>query len=380
MKICIFTHQYLPRIGGLQILVKNMIDYFLHETQNEVILIAPYYDKGSSYVEQKGRLKIYRVFNPDQKVSVFLSLWKIPKILRVEKPDLIHGHDVIIDGIFCYYFSFFYSCPIVLTTQGELNPLKRSPVPKHMIIRIPIIKRIIAKANAIIAPEKRIREKLEFYFGMKEKLHYIHNALYVSQKCKLQKDDDFMRLGEFGLESQRFFLFLGRIVKEKGVFEILESVNKKASTFRKNKFKFLFCGKGNACEELKKKSYDLNLDDLIFYNEMNLDENKWLFFRHTRALVLPSWEENQPLSILEAFAFACPVIGSNIPEIASLCHPTSVCSLHKLKSVESLSNIFEEAILTKSVAGPNDFEEAFSPYNFSKIGPKLLDLYHKLLL
>lgn len=375
MKICIFTHQYLPSIGGVQVLVHNFIQYLLKETPHEILLVAPYYGGQSHSVETIGRLKIYRIFNPNKRWSVFKALWKFPSILKKEVPDLIHGQDLLIDAMFCSIAHLCGSWPVILSTQGELNPFKRNKIPWQTLIKVPYLKWVMSKTFVVIAPEPNIKKKLAQYIGYPSKIHQINNAIYVSSEQQCATKKDYCRLSSLGIEPEHYFLFLGRLILEKGVVEIVEAVTLQQAHFRQNNFKFYFSGDGSAKSKLQELCSENHINDLILFSKDILPQDKWILLRHCRAMVLPSWEENLPISMLEAFGLNIPVIGSDIPEIKALITSPSLGNVIKLKSVESLSLAFEDAMKTQKILAPDVFAKAMAPYDLRQMGTQFLKLY-----
>jgi teichuronic acid biosynthesis glycosyltransferase TuaC len=109
----------------------------------------------------------------------------------------------------------------------------------------------------------------------------------------------------------RRFLFLGRIVEEKGVFELLEAfarvhAERPATTLT-------IAGDGAAREELERRAEALG-SAVRFAGRVpheRLDE----LFAGADCLVLPSWSEGMPLSVLEAAAHRRVVIATDVGDL-----------------------------------------------------------------
>lgn len=113
-----------------------------------------------------------------------------------------------------------------------------------------------------------------------------------------------------GSESDDFFLYSGRLSAEKGCRTMIKA-------FLDNpELKLVVAGFGPIEAELKELAKDS--DNIIFRGHLNKDE---LFdlVEKCRFVVVPSeWYENNPMSIIEAYAAEKPVIGARIggiPEI-----------------------------------------------------------------
>ena len=378
MKLAIFTHQYLPRIGGVQVLIQNLIHFLLEESEHEILLIAPHYESQTPPVEKKGRLTIHRPFNPEKKLSVLKALLAFPKLLRDEAPDIVHGQDTLIDGLFCRYACPKVGIPFLLSTQGELNPFKRAHIPWSTRGKTPYLRWVFRASRAIITPEPTIMEKLKHHVGLGEQYRYIPNAIYVTQEQSKSSDSDEPRLRELDLKSNQFFLFLGRLIPEKGVYEIIEAISMISSEMREKNFHFFFSGTGSAEEALKKETSSKGLEDLILYSNHILPNDKWVLLRHCRSMVLPSWEENLPISILESFGLETPIIGSDIPEIEALMPTPAVGKTFKRKNSKDLARCLQEDMASSAEKASKDFKRAMAPYDLRQMGAQLLNLYEGL--
>lgn len=128
------------------------------------------------------------------------------------------------------------------------------------------------------------------------KFGYSGEKLYV-------KDNGFIDNNIRRKKSEGYFLFLGRISKEKGIIFLLDFFKK----FRE--FKLVIAGTGNEID-IYKKNY--NYANIVFKGFVDGD-NKNNLIQRSEAVILPSlWYENYPVSIIEAFCCGIPVIGSDI--------------------------------------------------------------------
>jgi len=111
-------------------------------------------------------------------------------------------------------------------------------------------------------------------------------------------------------------LFLGRIGDRKGVFDLLEviALNKAAWV---GKLAFIFGGDGEI-ERFTQCVQRERLEDLVNYLGWVTGEEKERLLSEADILVLPSYNEGLPISILEAMGYGLPIISTNIggiPEV-----------------------------------------------------------------
>ncbi len=105
----------------------------------------------------------------------------------------------------------------------------------------------------------------------------------------------------------KYFLYFGRISREKGVQTLFESAFKAGISLK-------IVGTGPIAEQL----IDRHSENIEFLGFKSGDE-LWSLVRFASFIIVPSeWYENNPLTIIEAYSFGKPVIGSRIggiPEI-----------------------------------------------------------------
>jgi len=134
----------------------------------------------------------------------------------------------------------------------------------------------------------------------------------------------------------KYFLYFGRISREKGVQTLFESSLKAGISLK-------IVGTGPIAEQLINQNFR-NVEFLGFKSGDEL----WSLIQSASFIVVPSeWYENNPLTIIEAYAFGKPVIGSRIggiPEIIDdnktgyLFYPGNTSELEEvLKRADNLS-------------------------------------------
>ncbi len=133
------------------------------------------------------------------------------------------------------------------------------------------------------------------------------------------------------------FLFVGRLVKRKGLGTILEAM----SALQATRPDFRLVAVGSADSETGRRWFDDMVADLGLGERVQylgeVDRNRLReLYRKATALVLPSLHEGSPRTVKEAAACGCPVITSRIPgttlidptgEFFRFCEPGDVESL-----------------------------------------------------
>lgn len=120
----------------------------------------------------------------------------------------------------------------------------------------------------------------------------------------------------WGLEPDRYLLFLGRLVPEKGAHVLIEAFRKLED---QPDLKLVIAGsawyEGSYNDDLRATA--AGDPRIIFTDEVDEPPLQELY-SNCRAFVLPSQIEGMSLALLDALAFGCAIVTSDIPENAHL--------------------------------------------------------------
>ncbi|MGB6632132.1 MAG: glycosyltransferase family 4 protein [Terriglobales bacterium] len=127
-----------------------------------------------------------------------------------------------------------------------------------------------------------------------------------AEKVKLQPDAFRER---FGLP-RRFILFVGRLVLEKGVFDLLEAYAKLENGLR-SEVGLVFAGDGVCREELVKRARQMSAGTVCFPGFAQREDLAGLY-AVAETLILPTHSDPWGLVVNEAMACGLPIIVSNV--------------------------------------------------------------------
>ncbi len=111
-------------------------------------------------------------------------------------------------------------------------------------------------------------------------------------------------------------LFLGAIIEQKGIFDLVEVIKEHKDEWDGNLM--LHVGGSHEVEHLQRFINDNGLENLIQYEGWVSDDKKIVLLNLMDAYILPSYIEGLPISILEALSYGKPVITTpvgGIPEV-----------------------------------------------------------------
>lgn len=329
---------YLPDLGGGETQLKDLVSYLSKYYDVVVITMKPYQNRSQkvSFVEKQGRVTIIRLPRPFRSLIyrrnesrtlanlVYLPLFMVYVLvwsIKHRKEVLAyHLHGVILSPL-CVLIKSISRKRCVISIHFTFKGLNK--------LVDPIIKWSLAKADCVLALSELEKNNL-IKFGLPgEKVKRF--TYWVDQELFRPIDRDLAR-EKLGIDKSAFVvLFVGRLIKEKGVHLVLELGN------RMKDAEFYIVGIGplaedviRAARELKNVHYVGPLDNSslpIWYNASNV-------------LIIPSInEEGFGRVIIEALSCGIPVIGSNLGGI-----PEAITSLHVGKVVRPTPDDFEIAI------------------------------------
>ena len=189
-----------------------------------------------------------------------------------------------------YYYCFFKKCLKNSTAKSALSTVEMYL--HHRIIHI------YNNVDIFISPSNFLKNKLE-EFGFGSKIVHLPNFLKLDEFCP-----------QFGW-NENSIVYCGRLSEEKGLFTLIEAVKNLDINLK-------IIGDGPIRENLKARVQNMGLTNVYFLGYMKGESLKDEI-RKSMAVVIPSeWYENNPRSLIEAFALGKPVIGTRIGGIPEL--------------------------------------------------------------
>jgi glycosyltransferase involved in cell wall biosynthesis len=143
-------------------------------------------------------------------------------------------------------------------------------------------------------------------------------------------------LSRWGLEPDRFILYVGRISPEKGIHVLLE-----AARVLRGKMKLALAGGSSYSDGYIDNLRATASDDVVFLGSVDRDSISDLF-SNCYAYVLPSVMEGLSVSLLEALSYGCCIVVTDIPENVEVVGDAAL--LFRPGDVESLRSCLESIV------------------------------------
>ena len=220
-------------------------------------------------------------------------------------------------------------------------------------------------ADQVIVLSKNVQQY--FYDTYHRRVSYVPNGVNEPEIFPADKIND-----KYGLEKDNYFLFLARIVPEKGLHYLLEAFKE-----IKSDKKLVIAGGSSHSSEYVDQIKELAAKDervlmTGFVQGRELEE----LFSNCYAYVLPSDVEGMPISLLEALSYGCQCIVSDIPENIEVVG--DLAYQFKKSDVNSLREVLEKALKDGYLYDSETIiHECLRRFNWNTVVARHMNLYEK---
>lgn len=260
-------------------------------------------------------------------------IWQIKQI----RPDVIHSHWIIPQGIITALITRFVSVPFLITLHGaDAFGIKGR--------LIDMIKNaIIEKADCVTCVSRAIRDTLGNEKINPEKYYIlsmgVDDVRFSCLPTKIEK----------GFNNPVKILFVGRLTEKKGVTYLIKALS--ILSREKVMFEGTIVGHGEMEDDLKKLVKDLKLEkDIHFKGGLPNDELPFLYQEHD-IFVGPSVttaygdKEGFGLTFVEAAMCGCLVIGCDVGGVSEIIIDGETGFLVPEKDANEIARVIQESIL-----------------------------------
>lgn len=225
-----------------------------------------------------------------------LLLFKYIRILKKIKPDLVLTYTIkpnVYGGIACQFLKIPYIANITgLGTAVENKGLLQK-------ITLMLYKIGLYRANCVFFQNKTNRK-----FFINNNIIKTKTRLIPGSGVNLEQH----RFEKYPKENHKIrFLFVGRIMKAKGIDELFQAARLVKKNYPYVKFEIV----GGSEEDYEKEIDSLVEEDIIKYHGQQNDVHS--FIKNSHATILPSYHEGMANVLLESASSGRPVLASNIP-------------------------------------------------------------------
>lgn len=231
------------------------------------------------------------------------------RVFRANKRNisLTHSHYVFPSGIFSYYLKKRHNIPYIVTAHGgDINKMAK----KGGQIR-EFTEKILQSADHVIAVGEELAATIETTFHVEnDKISVM--SMGIDRTVFNKAEDKKQHAKELGMDPDKTnFLFVGNIIREKGVTELVRAFNKVTESLPQKAA--LYCVGSTKDSNFTSKVKELARDNTsIHFIEPLPQQELARYFQAADVFVLPSYIEGLGLVALEAMSCGTPVIASDV--------------------------------------------------------------------
>ena len=317
MRILMLSWEYPPRVvGGIARVVHDLSHRLI--TDGHDVTVVTYRDGNVPYFENDSGVKVYRVDNfmiqPNNFIDWIMQLnfnmiAKTGEIIANEGSfDVIHAHDWLV-AYAAKTLKTSYNIPLVSTihaTEAGRNNGIREEQQKYINDTEWML---TYESSEVIVNSNYMKNELQRLFGLPfEKINVVPNGVSASNFTVTERDYDFRR--KYAMDNEKIILFMGRLVYEKGVQNLVAAMPKILDNY--HDAKLIIAGKGGMLGELQNQVNNLGLGNKVYFTGHLSPKQVQKMYKCADVSVFPSTYEPFGIVAIEAMLSGIPIVVSDI--------------------------------------------------------------------
>jgi glycosyltransferase involved in cell wall biosynthesis len=318
MNIIMLSWEFPPRkIGGISPHVYNLSKGLIDKDVKVKVVTCDF--PGTKDYEKIHDVEVYRIDSYKYPAPNFGS-WVlemniemqnqavdiIKRIIYAGEDVVLHAHDWLVANA-AIGLKHIFRIPLIVTVHsteyGRRNGLHTDY--ERMIHQTEW--RMTYEAWKLICCSDYMASQVRWIFNLeRKKIETIPNGIDVTKYQRKQSNTEGFRR-RFANDTEKIIFYVGRLVYEKGVQVLIDSLPKILSNINA---KLIIAGEGYMKENLKAQADRLNLSNKVYFLGFVDDDTLNLLFQTADICVVPSLYEPFGIVALEAMASKIPVVVS----------------------------------------------------------------------
>lgn len=331
MRILVLTWEYPPYVvGGMGKHVAGLVPELggIPSRYGPVIVdvVTTRYGGGPAVEPINPYVTVHRVdvaqFDPldlyNQVITSNDALVAHARQLAEQTPyDLIHVHDWL-PGVASIILKHGFKTPLVATVHATERGRHQGYLGNPTSIQIDALEREVChEAWKIIVCSHYMATELNRFFGTPlDKIVVVHNGVERHALADCTPATRLDLRARYAPNGERLLLYVGRLVYEKGIPLLLETMPAILDEFPNTRL--LVAGRNP--DRLEKQARDLGIADSVTFLGYITDDQRDCLYQTVDAAICPSLYEPFGIVALEAMAMGCNVIASSVGGLGEVIH------------------------------------------------------------
>jgi len=322
-------------------------------------------------------------FFPRSSKMEYKFSWPLTKWLRenIRNYDLLH-----INYVFCYstaiaaYYARKYKVPYLIHCAGILDhwSMKQRPLRKWLYLKL--VERRNLNGAAVIHYTSEEEKSASERFGFSSQGVVIPLGVQVNSKQE-ETEQNLFRNKYPQHQGKKQIVFLSRLHPKKNLELVIKSLSKLRKV--RDDFVLIIAGSGepNYQIELKEKIRRSGLATHAIFTGFLREREKFMLLRDADLFVLPSYQENFGIALVEAMSRGLPVLITPGVHLSSLIEKEEagrVSTYDEGEFSRHINELLDDDELRKKL-GSNARRLVIEKFSWQVIAPQIKALYQKIL-
>jgi len=311
MVILSLNYEYPPLGGGSGVVTCQLNKYFA-EAGHDVYTVTSWLP-GLKRIQTVGRHTVIRLFTfrkntgfstTFEKIGyIIFTIFKIGKIIRLLRPDIVHCHFAVPTGFVAYYINKRFNIPYVITSHGgDVPGFSPDETDRYFRFLNRFFRIIWQNANCVVTVSGGLSKMIK-------EAYQIH-PLVIPNGINI---DDYLISGKVNIKQIRL-LFAGRFAYQKNLGFLIQSME----LVREDNWVLYLIGDGPQKNAIQYEIEKLGFSEKIFVLSWKDKNDLKKYLKDSDILCLTSVNEGLPIIGLEGLASGLAIVGNDTTGIEDI--------------------------------------------------------------
>ncbi len=321
----------------------------------------------------------------------YACMREVPKIVKEQKIDIIHSHAAHMPDLLLIFRRLKAASVTTIHTtiksqrlgtkasSGNLSEIEGSEKATQLLYPpLRLLEEIYFRQNRLcITPSSWMKNWFTESFKIQKDIRVVPNCIDVNDYILNKSDLVAQKIIPQNLQEKRIILYAGRLLSLKGVDVLIRAVPKVLKNIKNDDVIFVFAGPGDS-NRFHTKLAENNAEAKCLFTGPLPKETVIQLMKKSALVILPTYNDNSPYTILEAMACGTPVVASNVGGIPEIITNGYDGILVKPGSPDTLANAITNILQDKSLydqISKREKQTITKKFSWETNLPKYLNIY-----